>query len=128
MPLIITTMREIEASSSVFVRQLATIMQMVEQQPQGLTIHAQYRGSNNKLKIVIAAPEEEKRKLICIFYEHQPHFFRVMERNIEIHELRLMIELVIRDFTEEEHLIRNAHISLSEELYYYNHMDQSLLN
>lgn len=111
-------MREIETDSAIFISKLDWIMDTVEKNSDGLTFHTLFMHSNNKLKIEIGSENEEKRRLIYVFYDRQQHFFRAMEKNLDLRELRILVELVKATFSKE-HLVRNAHITVYGELYYF---------
>jgi len=111
-------MREIETNSTIFLSKLDWIMNTIEENSDGLTFHTLFMHSNNKLKIEISCDNEERRRLIYVFYHQQQHFFKAMEKDLNLQELRLLMQLVKKTFSEE-HLVRNAHITLYGELYYF---------
>jgi hypothetical protein len=112
------TMREIETDSDVFISKLESIMHAVEDNPSGHTFHTLFQHSNSKLKIEIGSRLNDERQLIYVFYDRGQRFFKSMEKDMDIHELRLLLEVVKMSFSEA-HLVRNAHIRFSEELYYF---------
>ena len=112
------TMREIETDSNVFVRKLDSIMYAIEDNPGTHTFHTLFQHSNNKLKIEIGCKKNDERQLIYVFYDADQRFFKSMEKDMDIHEMRLLMEVVKMSFSEA-HLVRNAHIQFSEELYYF---------